>query len=98
MEVADLCLLSGDWFDNQTRDQLKRWQNPGDITNVPQARWNWLGDYPSPAVSTQYMESGSYVRLKDITLSYKFPAAWMKRMKLESAKLYVSGSEPRHIY
>ena len=24
----------GDWFDNQTRDQLKRWQNPGDITNV----------------------------------------------------------------
>ena len=25
-------------YDNQTVDQMNRWQNPGDITNVPQAR------------------------------------------------------------
>lgn len=36
---------SGDWFDNQTRDQLKRWQNPGDITDVPQARLNRWGRF-----------------------------------------------------
>jgi hypothetical protein len=30
--------VAADYFDNQTVDQLNRWQNPGDITNVPQAR------------------------------------------------------------
>ena len=29
---------AGSWFDNQTADQMNRWQKSGDITNVPQAR------------------------------------------------------------
>ncbi|HET7899132.1 MAG TPA: TonB-dependent receptor, partial [Flavisolibacter sp.] len=41
----------GDWFDNQTHDQLKRWQKPGDNTSVPQARLNYFGDFASPSVS-----------------------------------------------
>ena len=30
---------SFDWFDNQTSDQLDRWQKPGDVTSVPQLRF-----------------------------------------------------------
>jgi hypothetical protein len=81
----------GDWFDNQTRDQLKGWKKPGDITNVPQARLNWFGDFQSPAVSTQYMEDASYVRLKNLTFAYNVPQSVLKKVKLSSAKVYVTG-------
>jgi TonB-linked SusC/RagA family outer membrane protein len=80
-----------DWFDNQTRDQLKRWQKPGDKTNVPQARLNYYGDFPSPSVSTQYMEEGTYVRLKNVTLAYNIPGKLLSKAKLGSARIYATG-------
>jgi hypothetical protein len=38
--AAGFMSASADWFDNQTRDQLNRWQKPGDVTVVPEARVN----------------------------------------------------------
>ena len=49
---------NGDWFDNQTKDQLNRWQNPGDETDVPQARLGWSN---GTGHSTRYLEEGDYV-------------------------------------
>ncbi len=82
---------SGDWFDNQTRDQLKRWQKPGDITNVPEARINRYGDFESPSISTRYIYDASYERLKNITLAYNVPQKLVNKAKLSSARVYVSG-------
>ncbi len=79
---------SFDWFDNQTKDQLNRWRNPGDITNVPQLR---LGGGNGISASSRYIEDGDYVRLKNITLAYNIPASTLKRLKLTSAKIYVTG-------
>ncbi len=61
---------SFDYFDNQTREILNRWQKPGDITSVPQLRLfggNGIG------ASSRYIYNGDYVRLKNITLSYALP-------------------------
>jgi hypothetical protein len=80
-----------DWFDNQTRDQLNRWRKPGDQTNIPEARLNRFGDFASPGVSTQYMEDGSYIRLKNVTLAYNFPAKLLSRARLSSVRLYITG-------
>lgn len=82
---------SGDWFDNQTRDQLKRWQNPGDITDVPQARLNRWGDFDSPQMSTRYVYDASYVRLKNLTLAYNLPTSVANKLKITNARFYVSG-------
>ncbi|MEI9910066.1 MAG: SusC/RagA family TonB-linked outer membrane protein [Bacteroidota bacterium] len=82
---------SADWFDNQTRDQLKRWKNPGDITNVPQARLNRFGDFDSPAISTRYVYDATYVRLKTLTLAYNVPQKIASKAKLSNARIYVSG-------
>lgn len=79
---------SFDWFDNQTRDQLNRWQHPGDITNVPQLR---LAGGNGTAASSRYIENGDYVRLKNVTLSYNFPASVIKKLKLANAKVYFTG-------
>ena len=44
---------NGDWFDNQTKDQLNRWQTPGDDTDIPQARLGWSN---GTGHSTRYIE------------------------------------------
>lgn len=79
---------SFDWFDNQTKDQLNRWQNKGDVTNVPQFR---LGQGNGIAASSRYIEDGDYIRLKNVTLAYNFPAAFIKRLGLNGVKFYVTG-------
>ena len=82
---------SGDWFDNQTRDQLNRWQKPGDVTMVPQARINRFGDFESPSISSRYVYDASYVRLKNLTFAYNVPAKWVSKVGMSNARVYFSG-------
>lgn len=50
-------------------DELKRWQKPGDITNVPRMDPN---DPDQNQQSTRFLYSGDYVRLRNVTLGYTF--------------------------
>jgi hypothetical protein len=77
---------NGDWFDNQTADQMNRWQNPGDITDVPQAR---LGDGNGTKESSRYLSDGSYIRFRNVNLGYTLPKSITARMKMSSARVYL---------
>lgn len=79
---------SFDWFDNQTADQLSRWQKEGDVTNVPQLR---LSGGNGTGASSRYVCDASYVRLKNITLAYRFSTSLLQKAKLSAAKLYITG-------
>lgn len=79
---------NGRYEDNQTIDQLKRWQNPGDITRVPQAR---LYTNNGAQASSRFLEDGSYLRLKTVTLGYNFGNALISKIGLTSLRLYVTG-------
>lgn len=79
---------SFDWFDNQTTDQIARWQKKGDVTNVPQFR---LGGGNGTSASSRYIENGDYVRLKNITLAYNLPEAFLKTIGISAARVYVTG-------
>ena len=79
---------NGDFFDNQTRDQLRRWQKPGDITDVPQAR---LFGANGTAESSRYLQRGDFVRLKTLTLSYNLPSSLVSKAKLDRVRVYVTG-------
>ena len=65
--------------DNQLVSQLDRWQQPGDVTNVPIAVNGGQVDgfdVQFPGVTpSQFMSDGSYIRLKQITLSYNLPTS-----------------------
>ncbi|PWN07975.1 SusC/RagA family TonB-linked outer membrane protein [Rhodohalobacter mucosus] len=79
---------NGDFFDNQTVDQLNRWQNPGDITDVPEARlFGSNGSNPS----SRYISDGSYLRLKNVVLGYTLPQSVLNRMNLRRVRFYVTG-------
>jgi TonB-dependent starch-binding outer membrane protein SusC len=78
---------NGDFFDNQTKDQLRRWQNPGDVTDVPQAR---LFGANGTGESSRYVSDAGYVRLKTVTLGYNLPASILERTKLTKVRIYTS--------
>lgn len=77
---------------NQLVSVLDRWQKPGD--NVAIARYN--SDYSltvwPPNTNEGYSyAAGSYIRLKNASLSWQLPDAWSKRVHLQTARLYFRG-------
>ena len=80
---------SNGWnLDNQTVDQLNAWKQPGDITDVPRADWDVNNGTRS---SSRYLEDGSYMRLKSVSLGYNLPSSLIQRLKLRNVRVYVTG-------
>jgi TonB-linked SusC/RagA family outer membrane protein len=75
-------------FDNQTRDQLNRWQKPGDITNVPKAIY---GGGNGTGQSSRFVQNGDYGRLRSVVLGYNLPGTLAKRAFVQSARVFVQG-------
>lgn len=72
-----------------TLDLLRRWRNEGDVTNIPKVTWN------DPAgnrrFSNRWIEDGSYLRIKNITLGYKLPGTWLSKAGIKSCRVYATG-------
>lgn len=79
---------NGNFEDNQRKDQLNRWQQPGDITDVPQAR---LYGYNGYGHSTRWLEKADFIRLRNATLSYNLPAATVQSIGFTGIRVYVTG-------
>jgi hypothetical protein len=58
-------------------DILNRWQQPGDVTNVPKLQ-NTLSD--NDGTSTRFLFDGSFLNIKNITLSYTLPRQLLSRL------------------
>ena len=73
---------------NQTTDVLKRWTGEGTSNSMPRAVF---GDpNQNNRISDRFVENGSYLRLKTISLGYNFPKAWLKPLTIENARLTLS--------
>ncbi|MCB9014907.1 MAG: TonB-dependent receptor [Lentimicrobiaceae bacterium] len=74
---------------NQSVDVLDRWQNPGDITDIPRAVGG--GNVDNVRNSTRFIEDGSYIRLKSATLSYMVLNDNPKFKAIRRLSVYVTG-------
>ena len=73
---------------NQLTDVLGRWHGEGTSHTMPRAVY---GDpNQNNRVSNRFVESGSYLRLKTITLAYNFPKQWLNALTIENARLTLS--------
>ena len=73
---------------NQLDDVLSRWHGAGTSTTMPRAVY---GDpNGNNRVSDRFVEPGSYLRLKTISLSYDFPKRWLKPLTMQSCRLTLS--------
>lgn len=79
--------VNGDYFDNQTVDQMNYWKKPGDITNIPQPR---LYEGNGAGKSSRWVQDGSYFRVKSINLGYNIPRKALQRFKIDNARIYVA--------
>ncbi|MCF8302955.1 MAG: TonB-dependent receptor [Bacteroidales bacterium] len=79
-------LESGNGLTNASIDMLDRWtpENPSD--KYPRANRN--ADYLH--MSDRYLEDGSYIRLKSISLSYDLPQNLLKSAKIKGARIYIT--------
>ncbi len=73
---------------NQSTAVLRRWRNVGDITDIPGVN---PASNDNTQISTRFIENGSYLRFKTMTLAYRVNPNWLKRAGLASATVYVSG-------
>lgn len=74
-------------YDNQSKATNWRWRRDGDETDVPRALFekgfNWLG-------SDRFVEDGSYLRLKTLSLSYNFNQSFAQKLKIKDLKVYTT--------
>ncbi len=78
-------------YNNVSTDALNRWRKPGDITDFPRPIRNDPLRNEYLRVSDRWVEDGSYVRLKNITLAYNLPAKMANKIFLEGLQFYVTG-------
>ena len=75
-------------YKNQSQVVVNRWRQPGDVTSIPRALPN---DNRNSLISTRFVEDGSYLRFKAITLSYQLPGNLLSKAGINNAKFYVTG-------
>ncbi|OUO18112.1 TonB-dependent receptor [Bacteroides sp. An322] len=74
------------YFNNNWNEHaLRRWQKPGDITDVP--RIEIAGSY---ATNDRFLVDASYFAIKNITLGYTLPKVWMQKARLGSIRVFAS--------
>ncbi|KQS41625.1 SusC/RagA family TonB-linked outer membrane protein [Pedobacter sp. Leaf194] len=66
-----------------------RWEKIGDVATHPKPVLG--GNHDSNQQSTRYLENGSYIRLRNVTLGYQIPENWLSKIKISSARIFVSG-------
>ena len=74
---------------NRSLDLLNNsWKKSGDVASLPRLN---SGDATSQQISTYFIEDGSYMRIKNIQLTYTIPASALKKVGIGSAQIYIQG-------
>jgi hypothetical protein len=75
-------------YTNQTVALNQRWMQPGDITDMPRL------SYGDPAgnnrFSDRWVEDGSFMRLRNVSLAYNLPDHIIKKIRLKKLQIYLS--------
>jgi TonB-linked SusC/RagA family outer membrane protein len=66
------------------------WWNPGDVTKWPIARNNSMGN--ARELSSLYIEDASFIRLRNVRLTYNIPLKVMSKIKMHGASIYMYGN------
>lgn len=70
---------------NQSTRVLNRWRIPGQITNVPKAGFDLKN-------STYFVEDGSYLRVKDVSISYNIQLPILKKAGISRLQPYFTAT------
>ncbi len=75
---------------NGAEELLDRWQQPGDVTDVPRLVYNQNNNFH--ATSSRHLYDGDYVRLKNASIGYNLPSAWANEIGIDGLTLTLRGT------
>ncbi len=78
-------------YNNPSREALKRWRKQGDVTDFPKP----VREDPMESdsrVQSRWVEDGSYIKLKNVSLRYQLPRSLVQRIRFDRIEVYCSGS------
>ena len=79
--------LSGP-YQNQLATSANFWTPANPTSNIPTPRG---GDNPNLKNSDRFIESGSFLRVQNVSLGYTLPSKWIRKAKLNRLRVYASG-------
>ena len=80
----------GEGNQNQLREMLNRWQsieNPGN-GQIPRANSQPTGQ--NNAISTRWVEDGSFLRLNNLSIGYSLNTSLLNKLSLQQARIYIT--------
>lgn len=69
----------------------RRWTKPGDITDVPKPVFLGTQSSAGSYESTRFNYDGSYIRLRDVSLTYTVPKQYLSKSKINNMRVYLRG-------
>ena len=83
-------------YNNESAAVLNRWKAQGNISDIPRALANGTTNAANAAllqsqVSSLYVENGSFIRMRNATLSYNVNQKLLKQIGLSGLRIYVTG-------
>jgi len=73
------------WYSNLSKNMLREWQHPGDITDVPSP----FNDFRTE--TSRFVETGDFLRLRNLMFSYSFQRPLLDKMKIRSLRVFAQG-------
>lgn len=80
---------SGNYGQALHTDMLRRWQKPGDVTDVPRMDYGQVTNYG--AQSTRFLVSSSYLSFRSLTFTYTLPHTTISALHIQDATVYATG-------
>jgi TonB-linked SusC/RagA family outer membrane protein len=75
---------------NFSTDQLRRWRKQGDITDIP--RLVKSDPMENNAVSSRFVEDGSFIRLQNLGIGYSVPAKKLAALKIKALDIGINAA------
>jgi len=72
------------------KSNLDRWQQPGDITDVPRSDGVNNNNYKDGG--GRWLEDGSYLRLRTVSLGYNFDPKFLDRLRVSKLRVYLQAT------
>jgi TonB-linked SusC/RagA family outer membrane protein len=82
-------------YKNESAAVLGRWEKAGDVTSIPRALGNGTTNATAAAllqsqIASNYVENGSFIRLRNATLGYQFNPSLLKGLGIAGIRIYAS--------
>lgn len=75
---------------NQATSIMRRWRKQGDVTDMPRAAYECARNY---LPSSRWVEDASFIKLKEVSLTYNFPKRLISKLRLSQLSCWVTGMD-----